>query len=299
MRRTCGLWIILAAVLTSAIPAYCESEAERHLRDEYRGKTFVLRGFYSGDHLQYDSAGAPKGNVTVGDWTSDGIIFVKGLYVWHGHLTIEAERQLVIHFEEREFQFLPESEDDKRKLKIEADLGPTNLTPGQADAAMEKLFITAHEELVNLVPDYWKPCLRNAGSGGKGICRFSSEFRLIPGLAAAPGSGETVAEGCPSQPRAGECAPIRGNLNGPNIIYAPSLAPSESAASAKLHAAARLKLVVDERGIPRNVHITKPIGYDLDEPALKCAQQNRFRPAEKDGQPVAVETEVDLGIQVN
>jgi len=289
--------LFLSAALVLAVvagPAYCfGSEVEQHLRDQYRGKTFVLRGFYSGDRLQYDSAGTPPGDAIPGDWTSDGFVVVKELRVSHGRLTIEAERRLVVHYDAKEFQFAPEDKDEKRKLRIEADLGSAGVGPEQADAVMAKIFVTAREELADMVPDYWKPCVRMAGSGGNDKCRFSSEFQSIPGVAASA-SAEKVAAGCESQPSACGCPPMRRGINPARTTYAPNPEFTESARKAKFQGVVVLKLVVDEQGLPTNVHITKPIGYGLDEQALKCVKKWRFKPAEKDGQPVASEVAVEV-----
>ena len=46
-------------------------------------------------------------------------------------------------------------------------------------------------------------------------------------------------------------------------------------------------LTVDERGMPRNVHVARPIGMGLDGSAIKAVQQERFKPAMRGGRPVA------------
>jgi TonB family protein len=287
----CALTVTLA--LLAAFPAYGRpSEVEQHLRDEYLGKTFVLRGFYPGDRLQYDSEGALRGDANAGDWTSDGFVQVKEVHVSRGHLTIEAERLLVVHFEAREFQFDAEEKLDKRKLKIDADLGSAGDSPETADALMSKIFVTAHEELADMVPDYWKPCVRMAGSGGDNKCRFSSELMAIPGTTA---SAKEDAGGCKIRPAAGECSaghPGRSREAHPTATYSPGCEFTDRARKAKFQGTVNLALVVDEQGLPRDIHITRPVGMGLDEQALKCVSQWRFKPAEQDGQPFAAEIAV-------
>jgi len=305
MRRFASSYALATLlVLVAAHPAFCDlSEVDQHLRDEYLGKTFVLRGFYSGDRLQYDSSGTLQREAIPGDWTSDGFVVVRELRVSHGRLLIEAERRLVIHYEATEFQFAAEEKDDKRKLRIDADLGSASPGSDQAEAALSKIFVTDHEELASMVPDYWKRCVRTAGSGAAGsggnrACRFASEFQSIPGVAASPANAENVAGSCASQPMAGECPPVHGRENFPRALYSPACEFSESARKAKFQGVVTLKLVVDEQGLPTNIHITKPIGYGLDEQALKCVKKWRFKPAEKDGQPVATELAVEVSFHL-
>jgi TonB family protein len=169
--------------------------------------------------------------------------------------------------------------------------------------SLSKVFLTDHEELASMVPDYWKPCVRTAGSGAAGggghrACRFSAEFQSIPGVAALPASAENVAEGCASQPLAGECPPAHGRGDIPRPIYEPACEFSESARKAKFQGVAMLKFVVDEQGLPKNIHITKPLGYGLNEQALKCVEKWRFKPAEKDGQPIAAEIAVEVSFHM-
>ena len=53
-----------------------------------------------------------------------------------------------------------------------------------------------------------------------------------------------------------------------------------------------LMLVVNREGVPTNIHIATPLGCGLDAKAVQAVGGWRFKPAEKDGQPVAVEVAV-------
>lgn len=45
---------------------------------------------------------------------------------------------------------------------------------------------------------------------------------------------------------------------------------------------------MDGSGSPKNIHITRPLGYGLDEKAVAAVETWKFEPARKDGQPVSV-----------
>jgi TonB family protein len=49
-----------------------------------------------------------------------------------------------------------------------------------------------------------------------------------------------------------------------------------------------VRLAVDERGIPKSVHVTRPVGMGLDESAIKAVKQERFKPAMRGCRPVAL-----------
>lgn len=278
-----------------ASPLHASSDIERHLRDELQGKTFVLRGFYSGDHLHYDSGGTSVGDASSGDWMSDGFALVKGIRFSRNRLTIEAERLLVIELDEKEFQVLPEKDSETRKLKIEVTLNLDSLSPEQLDAAMAKIFLTAHDNLPALVSDYWRPCVLAAALAKGGNLRFSPELLTVPGVVPQE---STTAPMETNASRGLDCNTVVHNKVGegiPRPIYQPDPEFSESARHAKLHdGVVVLGLVVDEKGLPTNIHIVKPLGFGLEEKALTCVGKWRFKPAERDGRPVATKIVVEV-----
>src|SRR5215472_13826981 len=70
------------AFILLTIPLHAPaSELERQLRNEYLGKTFLLRGFYSGDHLLYNVSGGLLGKEISGDWTSDGFVLIDDVHM--------------------------------------------------------------------------------------------------------------------------------------------------------------------------------------------------------------------------
>ena len=52
--------------------------------------------------------------------------------------------------------------------------------------------------------------------------------------------------------------------------------------------------MVDTDGEPRNIRIAKPLGMGLDRKAVESVEKWRFDPAQRDGQPVAVEMAVQV-----
>jgi len=79
---------------------------ELQLREHYQGKTFLLRGFLTGDHLYYASSGATLVNDTPGDWTVDGFVKINSAQIRRQSLIFKA-RRLVAVYSDRKFQLLP------------------------------------------------------------------------------------------------------------------------------------------------------------------------------------------------
>jgi TonB family protein len=58
-----------------------------------------------------------------------------------------------------------------------------------------------------------------------------------------------------------------------------------------------LSLVVDPKGVPRDLKVVKSLDRNSDEAALKTVKEWRFQPAKKDGQPVAVKVNVEVNFR--
>jgi len=294
------MYFLAALFLLLADFLHASSDVERHLRDQLKGKTFVLRDFYTGDSLHYDSTAAPMGGPSSGDWMSDGFVLVKDLRFSHHRVTIEAERQLVIQFEGKEFQFLPEDKSDRRKLKIEADLNLDTLTQQQLDADLAKIFLTPQDNLAAMVSDYWKPCVLTAAQGKGGNFQFSPELLAVPGVSAPQNTAPPSETNDKRQLNCGSDRSAQRNERGvhPTLIYQSDPEFSERARREKKQGVVMLSLVVNDEGIPEDITIIRPLGYGLDEKALSCVKNWRFKPAEKNGQPFAMKIAIEVDFRL-
>lgn len=59
-----------------------------------------------------------------------------------------------------------------------------------------------------------------------------------------------------------------------------------------------MRIVVDANGIPQDIRVTRPLGMGLDEKAMEAVRQWRFKPAMKDGAPVAVAINVEISFRL-
>ena len=75
-RRTISIVVGLGLVSLLTPDVAHANDVERHLEGLYQGKVVVVRGFYSGEKLRYDSSGVLAGPVDAGDWTTDGFVQV-------------------------------------------------------------------------------------------------------------------------------------------------------------------------------------------------------------------------------
>jgi len=84
----------------------------------------------------------------------------------------------------------------------------------------------------------------------------------------------------------------------PVALYKPEPEYSDDARRARLSGEVLVQLIIDENGRTRDFKIVRSLGLGLDEEALKAVQKWRFKPAMKDGKPVAIAGEVYVGFHL-
>lgn len=91
---------------------------------------------------------------------------------------------------------------------------------------------------------------------------------------------------------------IGGGVTPPQLIYKVEPEYSDEARKAKYQGTVVLYIVVDEKGIPRDIKVIRPLGLGLDEKAIEAVRQWRFRPGYLNGKPVAVAATVEINFRL-
>ncbi len=73
---------------------------------------------------------------------------------------------------------------------------------------------------------------------------------------------------------------------------------SPEALQARLQGSVMVRLMVDEEGVPRDMHVVRGLGMGLDEKALEAVSAWRFRPGTRGGKPVAAPTQVVVNFRI-
>jgi TonB family protein len=131
--------------------------------------------------------------------------------------------------------------------------------------------------------------------------RFFSDKRIAyPRILTryAPGGGFSQSfgkSGWPSQPGAPRSLPYD---KPPVPIYTPAAEFSKEARAAKIEGIVIVSVLVTEEGEPTDIHVEKSLGHGLDEKAVECVNRYRFKPAMKDGAPVAARVHVEINFKL-
>lgn len=300
-----SLAVIFSSICLSILPFAQGQDVSQYLHDRYQGKIFVVRGFQANDLLRYDSSGSLL-NTNTGDWTTDGFVRVIDIRLSGDQVIVKAQRMAVVWSDKNQFELrlFGDAKGKATRVDIKADPGMHNPSQEQVDAVLSKIFLTAQDNLADLVPDYWNPCVRGGLKGADKKCAFAPEMLAVLGVTGAAASGvnddsATTASGCEDNCLEAPVPRRMGKgISPPRLIYHREPEFSEGARAAKYQGTVTLSLIVNKEGSPANVRISQPIGYGLDVKAVQAVQDWKFNPAEKDGQPVAVPIMVEVNFHL-
>lgn len=91
---------------------------------------------------------------------------------------------------------------------------------------------------------------------------------------------------------------VGGGVSAPRALYAPDPEYSEEARKAKYQGTVVLWVIVGPDGRPHDIRVQRSVGMGLDEKAIEAVRSWRFEPARKDGQPVAVQINVEVNFRL-
>jgi TonB family protein len=286
-----GWFPVCALVAVVAVQLHADDSPVRELNHDLHGKIFLLRNFYRGDRLRYNAAGEVLGNPPTGSWTVDGAVEISKINLAHNHLQIHTKRC-----------FLGSSPDgyelarSERGLTMEIDVDGQPITVDSLHSLMHHLFLTSQDRAADFVPAFWKPCF-GAQTTGSTACRISP--RLAPLFRfAAP---LQVASAPAADKQANDNHAIFGvgkGVSPPHAIHAPDPEYSVEARKEGVEGMVIIGLVVDKFGQPTDVKIVSPVGYGLDENAIKSVRTWKFEPARKGGEPVPVYATVEVAFHL-
>jgi periplasmic protein TonB len=162
---------------------------------------------------------------------------------------------------------------------------PTVVVPPQVHMAMNN--IPTLGDPVSHLPS--GPPSNGVGSGG-GIGSGSGGGI---GMGAGPGVGAGRGGGT-----GGNVFRPGNGVSAPRPISTPDPEYTDEARKAKYQGTCVLWMIVGPDGKPRDIKVARTLGLGLDEKATEAVKQWKFEPAMKDGQPVAVQINVEVSFRL-
>ncbi len=253
---------VLSFLLLSFVPLHADEtkDLQKHLQERFLKKVFMIRNFYGGDHLTFNS----QGNLLQGDRTigyegcwSAAQIEVRKLEVKKDKLILRGPRVFGV-YDMQKRQISPLAT-ERQEVQVEVQLDPAQIDEESLSGILTKIFLTREDDLGKLIPDVWM-AKDTTGTLQNPISAFSKE------------NGFTAAK----------------------PIHTPDPEYSEEARKAKYQGDVTLWCVVDQNGNVARIRINQCLGLGLDEQAIHALSTWKFEPATKDGRPVAVQMNVSM-----
>ena len=268
MRR---LLITLLLILPFTASAQSTQSSEDALKVRLLHKPLYLQQGWGADKLHFDAAGAVVGTVPLVSYTLSGIdvdsVKLKGgtLQLWARRVGLEfvdkVPKRVTLQVRTA---LVPGTQDEEMKLTIDAPAG------GDFGPALDAIFTDKLADLVPRMPVEWQSFARVS---------FLSEE--------APAKSKS-----PAGRRVG------GGVTAPRVTFAPQPQYTEAARAVRWSGNALVYLQVDTAGMPVKLKLLRPLGLGLDEAALAAVRAYKFQPAMENGQPVAVEMNVEVNFQI-
>ncbi|MFQ5927634.1 MAG: energy transducer TonB [Terriglobia bacterium] len=233
----------------------------------------TLRGFYQERKLKYNELGAPVQTYTPGPWTLFGKLYVKKLQLKKDKAVIQAERLFVLYDDAKKEQIVRTGKNVR--IEVAFSTRPTDPSLPSLLGALTRVFLTSQEQLSDFVPDLWKQFVVQQESPTSPPASTEDESSQLP---LPPGVHRIGHDGV-SPPECIAC---------PDPMYEPI------AHKRGIEGVVSFWTTVAEDGTIRNLKLNKPLGAGLDERAAYAIRGWRFKPAQRDGKPVAVHLIVEI-----
>ena len=113
-----------------------------------------------------------------------------------------------------------------------------------------------------------------------------------------PGRGPGYGSGSGPSTGGSVYRPGVGGVSNPIPLVSPEAEFSDEARRNKYQGICMIAIIVDAQGYPQNPRVIRSLGMGLDEKALEAVQKYRFKPAMKDGKPVASMINVEVNFRL-
>jgi TonB family protein len=299
--------ILLTCCLFPALAG--ADEVEQALKQQFEGKILVLRHPLQGSSQEYDAEGKVLKGGDEGPWTVYSGVLIDKIALSQDKLRFDGRRMLFLFQNEQltlmEFKRLKDRKDPPfpPAMKLEIALNSALDSAEQARTVMGRVFALNTTDFLDSVPEFWRGSLTDQLIYDP-LEKQEAEFqwRKPP-----PNVRKTAQEAAPDAPKAKEdnhgvdnqdVLRVGKEVKAPKATYTPEPKFSEIARYEKFQGIVVLNVVIGKDGNVHSVRVIRPLGLGLDDSARSMVQTWRFHPALRDGQPVAVEVNIEVSFNL-
>lgn len=284
-----GLWMMVFIFFTALGQAGQRNTQElkietKRLEKLFKKKNLILRNFWTGSQLDLDGDGISTEEKQTGDWTLFSTIRMDSVRLKSGKWLLIKGRRIYYGYDSGSNQFQGLISTDPVVIRIE--MKPEDYSVQQLRIAWQRIFLSSKERFHELLPDYWQAFFRKQeeekAKTGKDL--HSADDKMIPLDAVSSSIKE---DNNPRETSAAISRPaLPEDVTPPETLDQSEPAYPELAVQRCVSGTVIVRGIVEKDGSIKNVALVKPLGYGLDEAAVKKINTWKFRPARKKGQPV-------------
>lgn len=276
--------VALALLITgwATAAAAAEDALLRQIQDALIGKPVVLRNFYAGGELAYNSHGELVGTAARGTRLADGSVRINTVSLRGNSLELAGERLLQYYGPHGESLNAPIGLNVRLRVTLSTNDWPT------VNHVLQRVFYRDGEltagtppknersvdgQFENCAPsDYTNRKWRRTGAHGK--CVEASSI------------AEPIQVG--QLPDGAKVFVASKAVTAPEAISTRDLKYTDEARKKHIKGSVVFRAVVDQRGRVDAMQLLQPLGYGLDQEAALALAQWTFVPAQLGDQPVAI-----------
>jgi TonB family protein len=273
-------------------------DAEAALK-QFEGKILILRHPLQSDSQRYDAEGKVLKGGSEGPWTVYGGVLIEQVVVAPSKLQFTGQRILFL-FKDQRFTLLKfQRLDDMRtppfspSMKMEITLNEPVNSAEQARAILNRVFALNTSDVLDSVSDFWRDLLKDSLIYDP-LQKQEEEFHWRQ-VTTRPKPDDNSERGTISDNKVFR---LGKEVKAPKPQYTPEPQFSEIARYERFQGTNVVNLIVDKTGAVQSIKLVRPLGLGLDDSARATIQKWRFHPGTRNGEPVAVELNVETGFHL-
>ena len=264
-----SLCLLLAITLTAQQPS--RKDIEKELEKQYKGKVFRAKLSFPNYSIQFDSDGNPKHKP--GDcesWTLCNLLQIDNVSVTDHSVKVEGQRIGVAFENGKEKLFLLRD----RPGSVEVD---TSSTPDLTSAriALCKVFTCGNDNFADYLPYAWARY-------------FDPKTTVLSPAVPVNDKAAAKVEASIKTLRVSQ-----GVMASKLLSQVPPHYP-DTAKAYRREGTVSMQATIGKDGRIRDLFLTHPAGFGLDEEAMTSVRKWVYRPVMLEGQPVEVETTINV-----
>lgn len=292
--------VFLLCVLVGGATASAK-DAQSALK-EFEGKVLVLRHPLQGSSQEYDAEGKVLKGGDDGPWTVYGGLLIEKVALSPDKLRFEGRRILFLFlkgkFTAMEFKRLKRPVDPpfppSVQLEIALDRPLDSASAEEAQAVLGRVFALNTKSLLDSLPEFWRGPLDDELIYDP-LQKREAEFRMELPSRGIPKPAHKIR---PNVIVADQVFHVGAEVTAPKATFTPEPKFTDIARYEKFQGTLVVDLIVGKDGAAHRIRLVRPLGLGLDESARSMIQTWRFEPATKNGQPVAVEMNVEVAFNL-